>query len=107
MGLPNELEIRLEEEMPQRLQESSQGALDEYRAQCVPSGLLMYRHNRCPRDVMTGYGEVRLQITVSRCSRCREMSSGMSLLGDEVRFQRYSRKPVKMMTAVQERRFRI
>ncbi len=94
MGLLNELETRLEQEMPQRLQESLQQALDEYRAQCVPCGLLMHRHHRYPRSFMTGYGEVRLQIPVFRCGQCREMSSGVSLLGDEERYRRYSKKPV-------------
>ena len=80
--------------MPQRLEESLQQALDEYRALCAPCGLLMHRHHRYPRSIMTGYGEVRLQIPVFRCGQCRQMSSGMSLLGDEERYRRYSKKPV-------------
>lgn len=90
----NELETRLERELPQRLQESLQEALDGYRAQCEGCGLLMHRHHRYPRSIMTGYGEVRLQIPVFRCGQCREMSSGMGLLGDEERYRRYSKKPV-------------
>lgn len=94
MGLLNQLETRLEQEMPQRLQESLQRALDEYRARCEPCGLLMHRHHHYPRSIVTGYGEVRLQIPVFRCGQCRQMSSGMSLLGDEERYRRYSKKPV-------------
>ena len=94
MGLLNELETRLEQEIPRRLQERLQQALDEYRAQCVPCGLLMHRHHRYPRSIMTGYGEVRLQIPVFRCGQCREMSSGMALVGEEERYRRYSKKPV-------------
>ena len=94
MGLLNDLETRLEQEMPRRLQESPQRALDDYRAQCAPCGLMMHRHHRHPRSIMTGYGEVRLRIPVFRCGRCREMSSGMALPGDEERYRRYSKKPV-------------
>ena len=94
MGLLNEMETRLEQEIPQRLQESLQQALDEYRVQCGDCGLLMHRHHRYPRSIMTGYGEVRLRIPVFRCGQCREMSSGMTLLGDEERYRRYSKKPV-------------
>ena len=94
MGLLNEMETRLERELPQRLQERLQQALDEYRAECGDCGLLMHRHHRYPRSIMTGYGEVRLRIPVFRCGRCREMSSGMALLGDEERYRRYSKKPV-------------
>ena len=49
MGLLNDLETRLEQEVPQRLQESLQRALDDYRAQCAPCGLMMHRHHRHPR----------------------------------------------------------
>ena len=94
MGLLNDLETRMEQELPQRLQESLQQALDEYRAECGRCGLLMHRHHRYPRSIMTGYGEVRLQIPVFRCGQCREMSSGMGLLRAEERYRRYSKKPV-------------
>ena len=87
----NELETRLEREMPQRLEESLQQALDEYRTQCEGCGLLMHRHRRYSRSIMTGYGEVRLQIPVLRCGQCREMSSGMALLGDGERYRRHSK----------------
>ena len=93
MGLLNDLETRMEQELPQRLQESLQQALDEYRAECGRCGLLMHRHHRYPRSIMTGYGEVRLQIPVFRCGQCREMSSGIGLLGAEERYRRYSKKP--------------
>ena len=94
MRLLNEMETRLEQEMPQRLQESLQQALDEYRTECGDCGLLMHGHLRYPRPIMTGYGEVRLQIPVFRCGQCREISSGMALLGEEERYRRYSKKPV-------------
>ena len=94
MGLLNELETQLEQEMPARLRESLQGALDDYRAECSACGLLMHRHHRYPRSIMTGYGELRLEIPVFRCGQCCAMSSGMELLGDEERYRRYSKKPV-------------
>ena len=91
MGLLNDLETRMEQELPQRLQESLQQALDEYSAEWGRCGLLMHRHHRYPRSIMTGYGEVGLQIPVFRCGQCREMSSGMGLLGEEERYRRYSK----------------
>ena len=51
MGLLNDLESRLEQEMPRRLQESLQRAWDDYRAQCAPCGLMMHRHRRHPRSI--------------------------------------------------------
>lgn len=94
MGLLNDLETQLEQEIPARLQESLQQALDDFRAECPDCGLLMHRHHWYPRPIMTGYGEVRLRIPVFRCGRSRQMSSGMALLGDEERYRRYSKKPV-------------
>ena len=99
MGLLNDLETRTEQELPQPLQESLRQALAEYPAECGRCGLLMHRHHRYPRSIMTGYimtgyGEIRLQIPVFRCGQCREMSSGMGLLGAEERYRRYSKKPV-------------
>jgi hypothetical protein len=94
MGLLNDLETQLEREIPTRLQESLQQALDDYRSECLDCGLLMHRHHRYPRSLMTSYGEVRLQIPVFRCGQCRRMSSGAELLGDEERYRRYSKKPV-------------
>ena len=55
MGLLNDLETQLEQEMPVRLQESLQQALDHFRAECPGCGLLMHRHHRYPRSIMTGY----------------------------------------------------
>ena len=46
MGLLSELETRLEQPQPQRLEESLQQALDEYRAQCGDCGPLMHCHHR-------------------------------------------------------------
>ena len=40
---------------------------------------------------MTANGEVRMQIPVFCCGQCREISSGMALLGDEERYRRYSK----------------
>ena len=48
----------------------------------------MHRHHRYARAIATGYGEVRLQIPVFRCGQCRRMTGGMTLLGQEMRYQR-------------------
>lgn len=93
MGLLNDLETQLEQELPARLRESLQQALDDFRAECGSCGVGMHRHHRYPRSIMTGYGEVRLQIPVFRCVQCRGMSSGAALLGEEERYRRYSKKP--------------
>ena len=53
----------------------------------------MHRRHRYARAIATGYGEVRLQIPVFRCGRCRRMAGGMTLLSDEMRHQRFSKKP--------------
>ena len=42
MGLLNDLETQLEQEMPGRLQRSLQQALDAFWAQCADRGLLMH-----------------------------------------------------------------
>jgi len=91
MGLLYELEDRMEREIPVRLRRSLQEALDGYRAQCSDCGLVMHRHHRYRRSIMTGYGEVELQIPVFPCGECGRMSSGMELLGDEERYRRYSK----------------
>ena len=67
MGLLNDLETQLEQEMPTRLQESLQQALDGYRAECSGCGLVMHRHHQYPGSIMTSYGEVRLSVPVFRC----------------------------------------
>lgn len=93
MGLLYRLETELEREMPARLQRSLQEVLDAYRADCSDCGLGMHRHHRYHRSIMTGYGEVELEIPVFRCGECRRTSSGTDLLGDEERYRRYSKKP--------------
>ena len=93
MGLLYQLETEMEREIPARLQASLQAALDAYRAHCADCDLAMHRHHRYHRSIMTGYGEVELQLPVFRCGDCRRMSSGMDLLGDEERYRRYSKKP--------------
>ena len=79
----------MEREIPARLQQRRQAALDAYRAHCSDWGLAMRRQHRCHRSIMTGYGAVELQIPVFWCGDCRRMSSGMDLLGDEERYRRY------------------
>lgn len=91
MGLLYELETRLEREIPARLQRSLQEGLDGYRAQCPDCLLVMHRHHRYCRSIMTGYGEVELQIPVFRCGECGRMSSVMDLLGEEERYRQYSK----------------
>ena len=46
-----------------------------------------------PAPIATGYGEIRLQTPVFRCGQCRHMAGGMTLLGQEMRYQRFSKKP--------------
>ena len=92
MGLLFELETRLEQEVPLRLQGTLQESLDQYRPQCRDCGLLMHRHHRYSRCVATRYGLLELQIPVFRCGDCRSMTSGAELLGDEERYRRYSKK---------------
>ena len=53
----------------------------------------MHRHHRYARAIATSYGEVRRQIPVFRCMQCRRMAGGMTLPGDEMRHQRFSKKP--------------
>ena len=83
MGLLYELETQVEREIPARLQRSLQEALDGYRAQCSDCQLVMHRHHRYRRSIMTRYGEVELQVPVFRGGECGCMSSGMELLGDD------------------------
>ncbi len=92
MGLLYDLETQMEQEIPARLQQSLQEALDAYRAQCPGCQSAMHRHHRYPRSIMTGYGELQLQIPVFRCGQCRQMSSGMDLLGEAEHYRRYSKK---------------
>jgi len=46
-----------------------------------------------------GYGEVRLQIPVFRCGQCRRMACGMTLLGGEMRYLRFSKKTMTSPSA--------
>ena len=93
MGLLYQLETELERELPGRLRQSLQRALDAYQAQCPACGLVMHRHHAYRRSIMTGYGAVELQIPVFRCGDCRRLSSGADVLGAEERYRRYSKKP--------------
>ena len=93
MGLLYQLETELEQEIPVRLRQSLQRALDAYQAQCSDCGLAMHRHHAYRRSIMTGYGEAELRIPVFRCGECRRMSSGAEVLGEEERYRRYSKKP--------------
>ena len=54
----------------------------------------MHRHHRYARAIATGYCEVCLQIPVFRRGQCRRMAGGMTLLGQEMRYQRFSKKTV-------------
>ena len=92
MGLLNDLETQLEQQIPAQLQAALQQALDDYRPTCPRCQLAMHRHHRYARSIITGYGEVQLKIPMFRCPECRHMTSGMTLLGDEVRYQRFSKK---------------
>ena len=71
-----------------------QQALDDYQPLCDHCRLAMHRHHRYARAIATGYGEVRLQIPVFRRGQCRRMAGGMTLLGQEMRHQRFSKKTV-------------
>ena len=94
MRLLDHLETQLECQIPAQLQAVLQQALDDYQALCDQCRLAMHRHHRYARAIATGYGEVRLQIPVFRCGQCRRMAGGMTLLGDEMHYQRFSKKTV-------------
>ena len=70
-----------------------QQAPDDYQPLCGHCHLAMHRHHRYARAIATGYGEVRHQIPVFRCGKCRRIAGGMTLLVDEMRHQRFSKKP--------------
>ena len=93
MGLLDHLETQLERQIPVQLQAAFQQALDDYQPLCGQCCLAMHRHHRYARAIATGYGEVRVQIPVFRCGQCRRMVGGMTLLGQEMRHQRFSKKP--------------
>ena len=92
MGLLDHLETQLERQIPAQLQAALQQALDDYQPLCDQCRLAMHRHHRYARAIATSYGEVRLQIPVFRCGQCRRMAGGMTLLGQEMRHQRFSKK---------------
>ena len=76
MGLLFDMETRLEQEHPLRLQESLGG----YRPQCRQSGLLMLRHHRYSRSIAIRYGVLELQIPVFRyCNRGAGSRPGSTL----------------------------
>ena len=93
MGLLEHLETQLERQIPAQLQAALQQALDDYQLLCNHCRLAMHRHHRYARAIATGYGKARLQIPVFRCGKCRRMAGGMTPLGDEMRHQRFSKKP--------------
>ena len=93
MGLLHHLETQLERQIPVRLQTALQQALDDYQPLCDHCCLAMHQHHRYARAIATGYGEIRVQISVFRCGQCRRMAGGMTLLGQEMRRQRFSKKP--------------
>ena len=99
MGLLAHLETQLEppnsRSTPSRLQQ----ALDDYQPLCDHCCLAMHRHHRYARAIATSYGEVRLQIPVFRCGQCRRMAGGMTLLGEEMRHHRFSKKTVTSPSA--------
>ena len=99
MRLLHHLETQLERQIPAQLQTALQQALDDYQPLCDHCRLAMHRHHRYARAIATSYGEVRLQIPVFRCGQCRRMAGGMTLLGDEMRHQRFSKKTVTSPSA--------
>ena len=68
MGLLYQLETELERELPGRLRQSLQRALDAYQAQCPACGLAMHRH----------HGSIMTWSCRTLCSvrDCRRLSSG-------------------------------
>ena len=82
----------LERQIPAQLQATLQQALDDCQPLCDQCRLAMHRYHRYARVIATGYGEVRRQIPVFRCGQCRRMAGGITLLGDEMRHQRFSKK---------------
>ena len=59
MGLLCDLETRFEQQIPIRLPQSLQPALDDYQPLCPDCGLAMRRHHPYARTITTGYGELR------------------------------------------------
>ena len=94
MGLLHHSETQLERQILVQLQAAFQQVLDDYQPICDHCRLAIHPHHRYARAIATGYGEVRRQIPVFRCGQCRRMTGGMTLLGDEMRHQRFSKKTV-------------
>lgn len=92
MGLLEDLETQLEQEIPLRLQRKLQEALDHYQPHCSRRALAMRRHHRYDRAIIISYGPVRVAVPVFRCGQCRQMAGGAALLVPEVRYQRFSKK---------------
>ena len=80
-------------QIPAQLQAALQQAWDGYQPICDHCRLARRRYHRYARAIATGYGEVRLQIPVFRCGQCRHMMGGVTLLGEELRHQRFSKEP--------------
>ena len=99
MGLLHHLETQLKRQIPAQPQAALQQALGDYQPFCDHCRLAMHRHRRYARAIATGYGEVRWQIPVFRCGQCRRMAGGMTLLGAEMRYQRFSKKTVTLPSA--------
>ena len=74
-------------------QAALQQALDDYQPICDHCRLARRRCHRYARAIATDYGEVRLQIPAFRCGQCRHMIGGVTLLGEELRHQRFSKEP--------------
>ena len=70
-----------------------------YQPLCDQRRLAMHRHHRYARAIATSYGEVRVQIPVFCCGQRRRMAGGMTLLGAEMRYQRFSKKTVTLPSA--------
>ena len=49
-----------------------------------------------PAAIATVYDEVSVQIPMFRCGQCRRLTDGMTLLGDEMRYQRFFKKTVTL-----------
>ena len=99
MELLDHLETQLERQIPAQLQDVLQLALDDYQPLCDHCHLARRCHHPYARAIATGYGEVRLQIPVFRCGQCRRMAGGMTLLGAEMRYQRFAKKTVTLPLA--------
>ena len=98
-GVATPMETQLECQIPAQLQVALQQPWTTTSPLCDHCCLAMHRHHRYARAIATGYGEVRLQIPVFRCGRCRRMTGGMTLLGQEMRHQRFSKKTVTSPSA--------